>query len=86
MVRSKNPSHHHLPELHGGKGLDERVRGGAIERGQRTELFLFKILVIQLVMLIDVIITTPFFIQFLNKKNTFFLYKVNAFSFFNQCS
>jgi len=36
MVWSKNPSHHHLPELHGGKGLDERVRCGA-KRGQRTE-------------------------------------------------
>ena len=35
MVRSKNSSHHHLPKLHGGKGLDERVSGGAIERGQK---------------------------------------------------
>jgi len=36
MVRSKNPSHDHLPELHGGKGLDERVRCGA-KRSQRIE-------------------------------------------------
>ena len=32
MVWSKNPLHHHLPKLHSGKGLDERVRGGVIER------------------------------------------------------